>query len=99
MLRKTRIALQNIFIQYSMRYSDVKNKITNDSQENGKQLSKELAYQKTNQSAINMLKSFKTLDFLEKGEELRLVPVAPGNVNLATNLNRKSQLDQPSYGR
>jgi hypothetical protein len=54
---------------------------------------KEQAWQKTNQSSINMLYSFKTLDLKEKGEEAPLFPLTQGNVNLASNLNRKSQLD------
>jgi hypothetical protein len=41
-----------------------------------------------------MLYSFKTLDMPDKGEEAPLVPQAQGNVILASNLNRKSQLDQ-----
>ena len=41
-----------------------------------------------------MLYSFKTLDLPDKGEEAPLVPQAQGNVILASNLNRKSQLDQ-----
>jgi hypothetical protein len=41
-----------------------------------------------------MLYSFKTLDLPGKGEEAPLVPQAQGNVILASNLNRKSQLDQ-----
>jgi hypothetical protein len=40
-----------------------------------------------------MLYSFKTLDLKEKGEEAPLFPLTQGNVNLASNLNRKSQLD------
>jgi hypothetical protein len=43
-----------------------------------------------------MLYSFKTLDLNEKGEEAPLVPQTYGNVTLATNLNRKSQLDYVS---
>jgi hypothetical protein len=44
-----------------------------------------------------MLYSFKTLDLPEKGEEAPLVPQAQGNVILASNLNRKSQLDQVNF--
>lgn len=54
---------------------------------------KENAWQKRNQSSINMLYSFKTLDLNDKGEEAPLVPQSQGNVILASNLNRKSQLD------
>jgi hypothetical protein len=41
-----------------------------------------------------MLYSFKTLDLPDKGEETPLVFQPQGNIILASNLNRKSQLDQ-----
>jgi hypothetical protein len=41
-----------------------------------------------------MLYSFKTFDLPEKGEETPLISQAQGNIILASNLNRKSQLDQ-----
>ena len=41
-----------------------------------------------------MLYSFKTLDLPDKGEETPLVSQPQGNIILASNLNRKSQLDQ-----
>jgi len=44
-----------------------------------------------------MLNSFKTLDLPDKGEEKPLVSHPQGNIILASNLNRKSQLDQVNY--
>ena len=92
-----------------MRYSDAKNKITNQAFEEppvptvGRSSvigfssnKKEQSYHRTNQSSINMLQSFKTLDLQDKDVELELIPESQGNVLLAENLNRKSQLDQVS---
>jgi hypothetical protein len=47
-----------------------------------------------------MLSSFKTLELADsKAEELKLVPKSKDQVHLASNLNRKSRLDNVTYGR
>jgi hypothetical protein len=60
---------------------------------------KEKAFQTRNQSSINMLKSYRTLDFENKDEEDDLIGCELANVSLAQTLNRKSQLDWTTYGR
>lgn len=60
----------------------------------------ERAYQTRNQSSINMLRSYRTLDhFAEKDAEDDLIGARQAGVNLAQTLNRMSQLDQSTYGR
>lgn len=92
-----------------MRYTGLKNQITNkafveeldivevpsiDSLMTGfTRTKREAAYQTRNQSSINMLRSFRTLEFEEKDDEYELIPETLGSVTLAQNLNRNSQMD------
>lgn len=61
---------------------------------------KEKAYQTRNQSSINMLRSYRTVDhFGDKDAEDDLIGGRQAGMQLAQTLNRLSQLDQTAYGR
>jgi hypothetical protein len=61
---------------------------------------KEEAFCRTNMSSINMLRSFRTLDFEDKDQEYDLIGGTMASVAIAQKINRNSQLlADPTHGR